>query len=467
MLEQQFLHQKQFSLQLRTEAIKTRLEHLDRLEQLVLENQSEICRALHQDFQKPELETLLSEVYPLLSEIKHIRKHLKKWMKPKKVSSPILILSAHSSIHYEPRGVCLIIAPWNYPVYLSLIPLASALAAGNCVTIKPSEMTRHTSSLIHKLITKYFQPEHVSVVLGGVETSQELLKLPFDHIFFTGSTQVGKIVMAAAAKNLSSVTLELGGKSPTIVDCSANLPMAAERIAWAKFLNAGQTCVAPDYLFVQEHVYTEFVELLRKQLERNYGASLDQQKNTPDFARLVSRHHTERLTQILGAALADGAEIIAGGQSDTEQHFIAPTLLGKVSPKSQIMQEEIFGPLLPILKYKDLSEVIHFINDRPKPLALYFYSQGQIEINRITQETSSGGLVINDSVIHLINPNLPFGGVGPSGMGSAHGHFGFKTFSHEKAVVRQGFLGKLGRLTYPPYTARKLKILKTLIRWRL
>lgn len=467
MFEQLYLHQKQFSLQLRQESVELRLEHLKALEGMITLHQKDFVAALMTDFCKPEMETLLSEVYPLIKEIRYVQKNLHAWTKLKKTSSPLFLKGTKNFIRYEPRGVCLIIAPWNYPLLSTLGPLISAIAAGNTVILKPSEYTSATSALLSRLLKATFSEEYVSVVEGGPETTQNLLKLPVDHIFFTGSPRVGKLVMAAAAKNLSSLTLELGGKSPTIVDSTADLELSAEKILWAKFINAGQTCVAPDYLFVQETIYNEFVTVFRKKLESTYGTSMATRKANVDFARIISHQHANRLKDLLEEGKSLGGNILYGGDIDINTHFVAPTLIENLDLHSRLMQEEIFGPILPLLKFKDISEVVHFINERPKPLALYIYSHSEMNIEKITQATSSGGLVINDSVLHVANSYLPMGGVGESGMGSSHGIHGFRTFSHAKAILRQSWGARLLKLIYPPYTARKLNFVKALIKWKI
>lgn len=467
MLEKIFLHQKQYSLKLRAESLKTRLQYLEDLEKEIEKHQQEIIEALQKDFNKPAAETLLSEIYPVLKEIRMVRKNLHQWAKDRKVTTPLTLFGSTSYIASEARGVCLLIGPWNYPFQLVFLPLVSAIAAGNCAMVKPSELARHTSNLCKKIIENVFPHEHVFVAEGGKETTTALLEFPFDHIFFTGSTRVGKIVMEAAAKHLSSVTLELGGKSPTIVDATANLAEAAEKIAWAKFINAGQTCVAPDYLFVHESIQSHFKEQLAAALNRFYGASSIDRKNSPDFARMISFNHARRLKDLIDDAVEKKATVTFGGDCVPEEHYCPPTLLENVDPHSLVMQEEIFGPILPMMTFKEISEVIHFINERPKPLALYLYSHSHMNSEKILRETSSGGLVFNDSVVHFANPHLPFGGVNHSGMGSYHGKHGFRTFSHEKAVLKQSFLGKLLRITYPPYTGFKMKVLTQMIRWRL
>lgn len=467
MNEQRFLHQKQYSLQLRKEPLCTRRDSLRALEKAIESRIPAIAAALAKDFSKPQAETLLTEIYPVLKEIHHTIKNLKKWSRPRPVGAPLGLIGTRSHIMAEPHGVCLIISPWNYPFNLCMAPLISAIAAGNCAFIKPSEFTPHTNQVLKDILQEAFREEHVAIIEGGVDTTQNLLKLPFDHIFFTGSTGTGKLVMEAASRNLSRVTLELGGKSPTIVDSSANLEDAAEKIAWAKFMNAGQTCVAPDYLLVQEEVLPLFKELLIKKIEAFYGVSAADRKSSLDFARIITRKHTERLQNLLSNAVKENAVVSFGGDIDSEAHYVSPTLLEKVDPRSHIMQEEIFGPILPLIPFRHFADVIHFINERPKPLALYVYTHSALNTKAIIQETSSGGLCINDSIIHLGNPNLPFGGIGDSGHGNYHGHFGFKTFSHEKAVLRQSRLGRILRITHPPYTAFKTNMINRLIHWRL
>lgn len=467
MFEQLYLHQKQYSLQLRKEPIDLRLEHLKTLENLLDTHQSDFIQALKEDFAKPEMETLTTEIYPLMMELRHAQKQIRNWARPERVSAPLFLKGSQSFIHYEPRGVCLIIAPWNYPILLSLGPLVSAIAAGNTCVVKPSEYTPATSALIARLLNGAFAEEFIRVVDGGPETTQNLLKQPFDHIFFTGSTQIGKLVMEAASKNLSSVTLELGGKSPTIVDNTADLNLAAEKLLWAKFMNAGQTCVAPDYLFIQETVYANFVRIFTHKLAEVFGKEPAQRKASANYARIISHKHCLRLKDMQSEALKQGAGILFGGEADENTRYYSPTVIENVNLHSRLMQEEIFGPILPVMKYKDITEVIHFINERPKPLALYIYSHSEMAIEALQTQTSSGGFVVNDSVIHLANDNLPFGGIGESGMGTSHGIHGFKTFSHGKAVLRQGWGGKLLGLMYPPYTKQKLEVIKNMIRWRL
>lgn len=385
-------------------------------------------------------------------------------MRPHPVRRIIALLSTKSWIQYEPRGVVLIIAPWNYPFELNVAPLISAIAAGNCVIIKPSELAKHTSILIVRMITELFPENEVAVFEGEKEVSIELLKHPFDHIFFTGSTAVGKKVMEAAAKNLSTVTLELGGKSPTIVDKSANLKDAAEKIIWSKFMNCGQTCIAPDYLLVHKSVSKQFSIHLKNSIQKFYVNSNTDSSTFKDYACIINKNHYNRLKNVLEETVKSGANIDIGGELNENAKFISPTILSNISTDSKIMAEEIFGPILPIVEYEDTKEAIAFINKKPKPLALYIFCNDKITVDTILTNTSSGGVCINDAVIYFSQINLPFGGVNASGMGRAHGFHGFKTFSNEKAVLKQGRFSPL-KLIYPPYTKRVQKIVDLMLKY--
>jgi NAD-dependent aldehyde dehydrogenases len=464
MIEQLFLQQKNHSLHLRKTNPRHRIDYLKTLEVLVEKNSKRFCEAIFADFKKPEFEVMATEILPLIKEIRFAQKNLLQWTKKQTVSTPMFLFGAKSYVQYEPLGVSLIIAPYNYPVYLALAPLAAALAAGNCAILKPSEFTPNTSRLLKELLTESFEKTHVSVVLGGAETSQELLRMPFDHVFFTGSTAVGKKIAEACAKHLVPVTLELGGKSPVIVDASADLDVAAEKIAWGKFVNGGQTCVAPDYAFVHEHVYGEFIELLGKKIAKFFGKTPEEIKSSAHFSRMIHPAHATRLSQNLKETIAQGAEVLIGGEIDEATAYVAPTVITKANWNSPLMQSEIFGPILPVIRYKELSQALHTINEHDKPLALYLFSHDSLDVERILTETSSGGVCINDVVVHLTNPNLPFGGVGASGYGKYHGFHGFKAFSNEKAVLHQRSPFKLHRLIQPPYDLAKIDFLKKLFR---
>jgi aldehyde dehydrogenase (NAD+) len=435
-----------------TKEISFRLEQLKSLKQAILANQTAIIAAMKADLNKPVFEAYGFEI-GVLKEIDYAIKHIKAWTKPKKVATPLEQFPSSAVIYPEPLGVVLIISPWNYPFQLMISPLVGAIAAGNCAILKPSELAPHTSRALADLFQKNFAPDYIAVVEGGVETSQLLLQEKFDHIFFTGGTAVGKIIMAAAAKHLTPVTLELGGKSPCIVDTDINLEHTAKRITWGKFINAGQTCIAPDYLLVDKTIKKDLVENIKNCLQEFYGK---EPENSPDYARIISQKHFSRL-----AAFLNDGEIIAGGKTDPESLYIAPTVIDNISADAAVMQEEIFGPILPIIEYNSLSEAIAFVNERPKPLALYLFSKNKDYQERVLRETSSGGVCINDTVMQVGVPDLPFGGVGLSGIGSYHGKASFDTFSHQKSVLKKSFLMDL-KWRYAPYEG-KLDLLKRIL----
>ena len=445
--------------------VKERIEKLKRLQDALFNYRAAFHHSLRQDFGKPEAETDLSEIYPTSNEIKHAVSNLEKWMKDESVSTPTALLGSKSYIRYEAKGVCLIIAPWNYPVNLILIPLISAVAAGNCVILKPSEYTPNTNAIMAQLIKEVFAENEVAFVEGEVEVSQYLLTKPFDHIFFTGSTAVGKIVMKAAAENLTSVTLELGGKSPVIVDETANIKEAAKKIVWGKFLNAGQTCIAPDYVLVHEDIEHELIQQMLKYLSEFYGQSSGERLDSPDYARIINKKQYKSLVELIGKAKGQGAVIHTGGTVVEEQRYIAPTIMSEVPLDSEVMQHEIFGPIMPIIRYKFLNDALDLINKKDKPLALYLFSQERKTIDTVLASTSSGGVCINDTVIHYFQHNLPFGGVNHSGIGKAHGIFGFKSFSNERAVVGQPTRFSAPQLMYPPYKSEVQTLIDFTVKW--
>ncbi len=419
----------------------------------ILQNEKEILDALKKDLNKCEFEGVATEVQYVLSELGHILKKISSWVKPKKVFTPLLHWPAKSYIHYEPYGEVLIIGPWNYPFQLILSPLIGAISAGNTVVIKPSEISHHTSLVIERMLSQDKYKNYITVVQGGVEETTKLIQKRFDYIFYTGSTPVGKIIMEAAAKNLTPVTLELGGKSPTVVTKFANLKIAARRTLWGKLMNAGQTCIAPDYIYVDETIKPQFIECLQSEVKSLYGSD---PKKSNDFGRIISERHFDRLTSLIPQ------NCLIGGESEKEIKYIAPTVF-EANENDPIMQDEIFGPLLPILTYKDTSEAVKKIKEKEKPLAFYLFSDNNSEINYFKNEISSGGMCINDTLIHIANGKLPFGGVGHSGMGAYHGHFSFETFSHKKSVVhRKSYLDV--KLKYPPYCG-KLKIVRWLLKF--
>jgi aldehyde dehydrogenase (NAD+) len=447
-----FQDKKQAFKKVRLQSIRERKSRLNKLRSWIKANREAIRQAIHADFRKPAAEVDTTEILPVLDEIKQALENLDRWATPKKVDAPLTMLGTRSIIMYEPKGVCLIISPWNYPFNLSAGPLVSALAAGNTVIIKPSEMTPHTSALIKKMSQEVFTDNEVIVLEGGTQTSQELLKLPFDHIFFTGSSSIGKVVMKAAAENLTSVTLELGGKSPTVVTQSANVKEAAQRIAVTKFINNGQTCIAPDYILAHQHIAADLITQLKEQIPSLFGGRNKSIIESPDYARIVNEKHFARLSDLLREAESKGAKVETGGAMDFSQRFIHPVVLSNVSRQSRIMEEEIFGPILPIITYNTLEEAIEYVNSKPKPLALYIFGTNRSEINRVKNETSSGSVCINDCAIQFLHPNLPFGGVNTSGIGKSHGYYGFLAFSNEKPVLRQRSGFTAFKFFYPPYT---------------
>ncbi len=453
------------ALRLRSSTAAERIAKIVKLRDSVIAHTQAWYAAGHADFKKPAGEVDLGEILPVVIEANDAIRHLKAWMKPKKVWPTLLMAGTSGHVQYQPRGRCLILSPWNYPVNLTFGPLVSAIAAGNTVIIKPSEMSPHLAAVMAVVVAEVFTEDEVAVFEGDATVSQALLDLPFDHIFFTGSPAIGKVVMAAAAKHLTSVTLELGGKSPTIVDDTADLDLAAQNILWGKFTNDGQTCVAPDHVYVHESVKDAFVARCKTRLDKAYGAAAEAQKASPHLARIVNQRHTERLKSLLEDATSRGARVLAGGTVSIADSFVAPTLLDNIPADAKINGEEIFGPLLPIHGYSSLDEVIRRINADPKPLALYVFSRNPAHIERVMQETSSGGACVNHSVMQFLHGRLPFGGVNHSGIGNAHGHFGFKAFSHERGVVRTR-LSLAAKLFAPGETPSYLrKILKAALKW--
>lgn len=449
-----FEAQKAKSLALRTEALKERKKRLSGLSEFILSNRDRIQAAVHQDLKKSFIEVDLSEIYPVVNEIRHTLKHLDEWAKPKKIDAPITYLGTRSEIKLEPKGVCLIIAPWNYPFSLCFGPLVSCLAAGNTAIIKPSEMTPATSRLIAELANEFFDETLVKVFEGDQQVSTELLQLPFDHIFFTGSPAVGKIIMRAAAEHLTSVTLELGGKSPTVIDETARISTAAKRISFGKFLNNGQTCIAPDYILVHERVKDDFIASIKKQVIEMFGEQGTLNEDSASYSRIVSQKHFKRLNQIVSEAIANGAKVELSGPVNESTLFMHPVLLSNVSLKSRLMEEEIFGPVLPIITYRTEEEVIELINSRQKPLALYVFSERSSFQQKMLTSTSAGTACINECVIQFTHANLPFGGVNNSGIGKSHGHAGFLEFSNQKSVLKQLTRFSSMSMMYPPFRPR-------------
>lgn len=437
-----------------------RKANIQQLLDYTLTHIDEIAAVIHQDFGKHKAESLLSEIMVVVQEAKHTLKHLRKWMRPKRVSAPLTLIGTASRIRYEAKGQVLIISPWNYPFNLTMGPLISALAAGNVVMIKPSEMTPHTSAFMRKMIAELFDPREVSLVEGDHRVGQALLKLPFNHIFFTRSPTVGKIVMRAAAEHLTSVTLELGGKSPAIVDGSYDPAKAGEKIAWAKSFNNGQTCIAPDYVLVKEDAQAAFVAGYQAAITALYGSDPQQ---SDSYCRIVNDKHFGRVKGLLDDALETGAELAVGGHTDATSRYIAPTVLTHVKPDMRIMQEEIFGPVLPVLTYRDDAEALRIIQGLERPLAMYLMSKHKPTIDRYMDSAISGDVMVNDLLMHFAHPGLPFGGVNNSGIGKSGGWAGFREFSHERSVMVQQF-GTL-KPFYPPYTPKLTKLIQGIQRW--
>jgi aldehyde dehydrogenase (NAD+) len=437
-----------------TKPLPWRLSQLDALEHFFMEREHDIEEALREDLGKPATEAFTSEVGMGLSELRFARKKVASWMKPHRVRTSKVAMPGRSYIYREPLGVTLIIGAWNYPLHLVALPMIGALAAGNCVVLKPSEVTPNVSALIAHWVPKYLDRRAVQVIEGGVPETTALLRQNWDHIFYTGNGTVGRIVMEAAAEHLTPVTLELGGKSPCIVDESADLDLAAKRIVYGKFFNAGQTCVAPDYVLVHDHVHDALVNRMSSAVREFYG---DDPKQSPDFARIVNERHHTRLTQLLR-----GVDIVIGGDTDVTARYIAPTILKNVKEEDAVMQEEIFGPILPVISVPSIDSAIAFVNRKPKPLALYLFARDKGVHDHVLARTSAGGTTINHIFLHYAVHELPFGGVGESGMGAYHGRHSFETFSHQRAVLKKPLFPD-PPLLFPPYSARKLRWIKRLL----
>lgn len=434
--------------------VSLRKKRLEDLRRSILKNETLINQALKTDLGKSEFETYATETGFIIEEIGYILKHIDCWIKPKKVKTPLTLFPGKSRIYYEPYGVVLIISPWNYPFQLCLSPLLGAIAAGNKVVVKPSEYAAETAKAVKTVLSEVFPETEVTVVEGAVEETKILLKQKFDYIFFTGSTAVGKVVMQAAAEHLTPLTLELGGKSPCLIAEDADIALAAKRCVWGKFLNAGQTCVAPDFVLVPEKKQDEFISHIKSYLEKFYGHSIS---TSHDYPRIINQRHFDRLKSLL-----DPTKIAVTGEENREERYFPPTVLKNVSWNDKVMEDEIFGPLLPVIPYKDINEAIGKIRSLPKPLAFYIFTKNDELKSSVMDKVSFGGGCVNDTVVHLANPNLPFGGVGPSGMGSYHGRKTFETFSHHKSVYEQNTMVDIP-LRYPPYKG-KLSWLKLFIR---
>lgn len=463
-IDQVFNLQIQNKQKLRHTTAVERIAKLQRIKKWILTHREDIRQSIYADFKKPPIETDISEVFVLTSEIKLISRKLNKWLKPEKVTPTLAMITTKSWIQYEPKGTVLIISPWNYPFMLAIEPLISAIAAGNSIILKPSEISSNTSHLIKNMIDELFEESEVKVFEGGKEISSHLLTKPFDHIFFTGSTKVGKIVMKAAAENLTSVTLELGGKSPVIIDDTADLKDASGKIAWSKFFNTGQSCQAPDYILIHESKKEEFISLLKNEIKKFCGTMDDNCLTSKSFSRIINEGNVNRLNYLLEDAKINGAKVEFGGKVKKEDDFIFPTILSGPLENSKIMKEEIFGPILPVLTFSKLQNAFSIVNSNGAPLAVYIFSKNKNAIEEILQNTSSGGSCINDLFIQFSHLNLPFGGVGNSGMGKAHGFYGFKTFSNERSILKSHKYSPL-KLLFPPYTKTTQKLVDLIIKY--
>ena len=458
LLSEILTEQKNFFSRGETLSFRFRAAQLCKLKNALFRYESSLAEALAADLGKSRQESYLTEIGFVLSDISYTLRNLKRWMKPVSVRSPLTVFPAKSRIIRQPYGSALIMGPYNYPVQLLFVPLIASIAAGNCAVLSPSELTPCVTAVIRRIISETFERKYIYCDEGGIENNKVLLGCRFDKIFFTGSVNVGKIVMRAAAENLTPVTLELGGKSPVIVDETAKLDIACERIAWGKFMNAGQTCVAPDYVFVQKDRFGAFIETLLGKIRTFYGS---EPLNNPDYGRIVNERHMLRLASILDK---DRESVVFGGDIDLKARFIGPTVLCPPDIHSAAcMQEELFGPILPVFAYDDLQEAVGYINAKEKPLALYIFSENKTALDFILSGTSSGGVSINDTISHILNPGLPFGGVGQSGMGSYHGEAGLLAFSHQRSVLKRSTRIRI-KLAYPPFSEKKLKKARKLMK---
>lgn len=443
--------QKQFANKGLAKNVPFRIDQLLKLKNVLKKNEGQLNDAIYEDVKKSPFETYLTELSVVYHEIDFAVKHLKKWAKPIKVRSGLASFPARSQIIFEPLGTTLVIGSWNYPCQLVLAPAVAALAAGNTAILKPSELPSRTSEVLHRIINENFDPAYLRVLEGGVELTTELLKYSYGKICFTGSTAVGKIIARAAAETLTPTLLELGGKSPCFVFPDANLKVAAKRIAWGKFLNAGQTCIAPDYLYVHDSIYDDFLKELKVETQKIVGSN---SKISESFIRIINNKNFKRLEKLI-----DPSKLFFGGQKDEKENYISPTILNDVTWDDKCMEEEIFGPILPVLRFDNIESAISVVKEQPKPLALYVFSNNRKRQSQILSEVSFGGGCVNEVVMHFANIHLPFGGVGHSGIGSYHGHHGFKAFSHQKSILKK-LLWFEPNLKYAPYSSWKLKILR-------
>jgi aldehyde dehydrogenase (NAD+) len=451
--------QRRHAAVLRAEGYAERRDRLSRLRKAVIRYRPELDRALHEDLGKPHVEVIVTEVVPVLAEIDYARRNLKRWLRPRRVTTPSWLPGTRSQVVFEPKGASLILAPWNFPITLTLGPLTGAIAAGCPCIIKPSEFAPATAAILERLLHETFDPDAVAIVQGGAQIAEALLEHAYGHIFFTGSSEVGKKVMIAAARHLTSVTLELGGKSPAIVDRSADIELAATRIATGKFVNAGQTCIAPDYVLVHESRRDKLVERLCAAFDR-FGAD-----ESGGMTHIVSERHAQRLRDLLAEAVEKGAEIRGSRREEDRPTKMRPVVIVDVSPDTRLMQEEIFGPILPVVAFDKIEQALEFVAGKPNPLALYVFSEDPKATRKILQGTQSGGSTVNDTLLHFLNPSLPFGGAGVSGHGRGHGYSGFKAFSNERAILVQRMRRSPVAFLHPPYSSAKQIVADLLARY--
>lgn len=456
-----FNQQMERSLEIGNRRLAARKADLRKFLKVVMAHRAEIADAVAKDLNKPGVESDLSELYPIKSDVKHALANLDAWAERKFMSTPLSLLGTRAWVKPEPKGVVLIISPWNFPFNLTFGPLVSALAAGNCVILKPSESTPNCAALMHKIISEAFEPDHVAVLQGGPEISSHLATLPFHHIFFTGGPEIGKKVMKAAAENLTPVTLELGGKSPAIVDATANLDDAVRRIIWSRFFNSGQVCISPDYALVEESIRDAFLEKVQAQIKAFY----DDPVKSKDLSSLVHEGHFGKISRMIDDALDKGATLVTGNERIAERRFISPTVLTNVNTSMLVMQEEIFGPILPVMTWRTVDEALRLVHSMERPLAYYVFSKNRGNTRRFLDESRAGTTAINECFIQFVHPELPFGGVNFSGMGKAHGKYGFDVFSNERSYIKQVFRWNAPRFTHPPYNKFTRKVADLVVKY--
>lgn len=455
-----------FENTLRKTSIFERKQKLRKVKRWIKANEENIIKALYDDFKKSPEEVLFADIKPVIIEIKDALKHLRDWTASRRVNSPLYLLGSKSRVISQPKGLNLIIAPWNFPFNLTIGPMVSAIAAGNCVILKPSELTQNCEQLIVRMIAELFPPEEITVITGGVEQTTQLLELKWDHIFFTGSPQVGKIVMKAASNHLTPVTLELGGKNPVIIDATANIKDTAQKLIWGKFLNNGQSCVSPNYVLVHTKIKAKLIVELKKAFAKMYGKTKEEIERNNALTRLVNNGHFNRITSLIESSIKQGAKVVVGNDTNSADNYISPTILDNITTDSAVFKDEIFGPVLPLIEFQSIDETISIINKEEAPLALYIFSSSRKSIKKIIDNTSAGTTAINETTIQFIHGNLPFGGNGNSGIGRSHGKYGFNAFSNERAILKQRRGFTTIKLIYLPMNKFKRFIVRFMT-WRM